>query len=148
MRIGDLAASSGLTAKTIRFYEQAGLLPAPPRTPSGYRDYPEQTAARLTFIRNSQSAGLTLAEIRSILALRDSGQAPCVHVTDLINQHLAAIEDRLTELATARDALRSLARRAKATDPTACAGDDICTILTSPNDDVDRRAVTRPGRRR
>lgn len=132
MRISELAASSGLTTKTIRFYEQTGLLPAPPRTPSGYRDYPEQTAARLAFIRNSQAAGLTLAEIRSVLALRDSGWAPCARVTDLIDQHLADIEGRLAELATARDTLRGLARRAAATDPATCAVDDICTILTFP----------------
>ena len=131
MRIGDLAASSGLTTKTIRFYEQAGLLPAPPRTSGGYRDYPEQTAARLTFIRNAQTAGLTLAEIRSILVLRDGGQAPCGRMAALIGQHLADIGHRLAELAKTRDALRCLAQRAAATDRTACAEDDVCTILTS-----------------
>lgn len=51
MRTGALASASGLTAKTIRFYEQAGLLPEPPRTASGYRDYPPQAAHRLAFIR-------------------------------------------------------------------------------------------------
>lgn len=132
MRIGDLATASGLTTKTIRFYEQAGLLPAPPRTPNGYRDYPDQAPARLTFIRDAQGAGLTLAEIRSVLVLRDSGQAPCAHVTTLIDQHLADIERRLAELATTRDALRGLARRAATTDPAACTEDDICTILTRP----------------
>ncbi|MBN9739350.1 MULTISPECIES: heavy metal-responsive transcriptional regulator [unclassified Pseudonocardia] len=132
MRIGDLATASGLTTKTIRFYEQAGLLPAPPRTPNGYRDYPEQTPARLTFIRDAQGAGLTLAEIRSVLVLREGGQAPCAHVTTLIDQHLADIERRLTELATTRDALRGLAHRAATTDPAACTEDDICTILTRP----------------
>ncbi|MEV8547135.1 MerR family transcriptional regulator [Streptomyces sp. NPDC051572] len=69
MRIGELAVANGLTLKTIRFYEQAGLLPAPPRTPGGYRDYPPQVGARLAFVRDAQSAGLTLAEIRSILSL-------------------------------------------------------------------------------
>ena len=130
MRIGDLAASSGLTTKTIRFYEQVGLLPAPPRTPAGYRDYPEHAAARLTFVRNAQAAGLTLAEIRSILVLRDSGQTPCAHMTALIDQHLADIGHRLAELTKIRDALRCLAQRAAATDRTACVEDDDCTILT------------------
>ncbi|MGW1279284.1 heavy metal-responsive transcriptional regulator [Streptomyces tsukubensis] len=132
MRIGDLATVSGLTTKTIRFYEEAGLLPAPPRTPGGYRDYPAQAAARLGFIRDAQGAGLTLAEIRSVLALRDGGQPPCAHVTTLIDQHLADIELRLAELAKTREALRSLARRAAATDPAACTEDDICTILAPP----------------
>ncbi|QYX76160.1 heavy metal-responsive transcriptional regulator [Streptomyces akebiae] len=132
MRIGDLAATSGLSTKTIRFYEQSGLLPAPPRTAGGYRDYGEQAAVRLGFIRDAQGAGLTLAEIRSVLALRDSGQAPCAHVTGLIEQRLDDIERRLAELAATRDALRGLARRAAATDPASCSRDEICTILTPP----------------
>jgi DNA-binding transcriptional MerR regulator len=132
MRIGDLAAASGLTAKTIRFYEQSGLLPEPPRTPAGYRDYPPQAATRLAFIRDAQSAGLTLAEIRSILALRDSGEAPCVHVTELIAQHLADIELRLAELRQARTTLRSMADRAATTDPSTCTDAAICTIIGRP----------------
>jgi DNA-binding transcriptional MerR regulator len=76
MRIGVLAAQAGITAKTIRFYEDTGLMPAPARTPAGYRDYPAGAAARLAFIRDAQAAGLTLAEIRSILVIRDDGQPP------------------------------------------------------------------------
>ncbi|MCP3822634.1 heavy metal-responsive transcriptional regulator [Streptomyces sp. A3M-1-3] len=131
MRIGDLAAARGLTAKTIRFYEQAGLLPEPPRTPGGYRDYaPGTTTTRLEFIRHGQSAGLTLAEIRSVLVLRDSGQAPCAQVTELIDRHIADIEGRMAELREARTVLRALARRAAATDPSTCKDTDICTILS------------------
>ncbi|MFC9810530.1 heavy metal-responsive transcriptional regulator [Streptomyces virginiae] len=130
MRIGELAAAGGLTTKTIRFYEQAGLLPAPPRTPGGYRDYPERAVARLGFIRDAQAAGLTLAEIRSILVLRDSGQAPCGRVGALIDAHLAEIDRKMTELREARTALRDLAQRAAATDPESCSEGDICTILS------------------
>jgi MerR family copper efflux transcriptional regulator len=131
MRIGDLAAISGLTTKAIRFYEQAGLLPEPPRAPGGYRDYPEQrTAQRLAFIRDAQGAGLTLAEIRSVLALRDAGASPCAHVTPaLIDRHLADIDRRLAELRQTRTALRALAERAAATDPAECTDADICRIL-------------------
>jgi DNA-binding transcriptional MerR regulator len=57
MLIGALAARAGLSAKTIRFYEQAGLLPEPPRTPAGYRDYPPAMLARLSFIGQAQAAG-------------------------------------------------------------------------------------------
>jgi len=131
MLIGDLAAAAGLSAKTIRFYEQAGLLPAPPRTPGGYRDYPPQTAARLAFIRQAQAAGLTLAEIGGILRIRDSGQAPCQHVTALIGQHLAQVEQRIAELSATRKALAGLQRRAVATDPGDCADAAICVILAS-----------------
>jgi MerR family transcriptional regulator, copper efflux regulator len=132
MRIGVLAATAGLTAKTIRFYEQAGLLPAPPRTPAGYRDYPPGAAARLRFIREAQAAGLTLAEIGSVLAIRDAGQAPCEHVAALVRQHLARTSQRITELQAAQAAQRELARRADRTDPATCGQTSICTILTSP----------------
>ncbi|MFF1676201.1 heavy metal-responsive transcriptional regulator [Streptomyces sp. NPDC058256] len=132
MRIGELATTCGLTAKTIRFYEQTGLLPEPPRTPGGYRDYPADATIRLGFIRDAQTAGLTLAEIRSILTLRDSGQAPCSHVGDLIQQRLVDIECRMAELRTARTALRGLAERATATDPSTCSEVDICSIIGGP----------------
>ena len=87
MLIGDLATRAGLSAKAIRLYEQAGLLPQPPRTPGGYRDYPAGAVDRLAFIRHAQAAGFTLADIRGVLAIRDSGQAPCEHVSALIGDH-------------------------------------------------------------
>jgi DNA-binding transcriptional MerR regulator len=129
MRIGELAARSGLSTKTIRFYEDRGLLAEPPRTPGGYRDYPEPAVARLGFVRDAQRAGLTLAEIRSVLALRDHGHAPCAHVTALIGEHLADIDRRLAELTATRAALQALAVRAAATDPAACRADEVCSIL-------------------
>lgn len=132
MYIGEIAAAAGLSASTIRFYEQAGLLRAPPRTSAGYRDYPPGTSARLQFIRDAQAAGLTLAEIRGVLAIRDTGKPPCGHVIPLIHAHLDQIQRRITELVAARDALRGLARRAAATDPADCTGSDICRILTRP----------------
>lgn len=131
MRIGVLAARAGLTARTIRFYEDAGLLPGPPRTPAGYRDYPAETAGRLAFVRDAQHAGLTLAEIRGVLAIRDAGEAPCQHVADLIDQHLTQVEQRLSELIQARSVLRGLKRRAAAADPTDCASEQVCSILTA-----------------
>ncbi|MGI5508568.1 MerR family DNA-binding protein [Streptomyces sp. CA-106131] len=101
-----MAAVCGATAKMNRFYERAGLLPEPPRTAGGYRDYPPEATTRLTFIRDAQSAGLTLAEIRSIVTVRDSGQAPCGHVSELIQQHPAEFERRMAELRKTRIALR------------------------------------------
>jgi DNA-binding transcriptional MerR regulator len=129
VRIGALAATTGTTAKTIRFYEQSGLLPAPPRSPAGYREYPAPAATRLAFIRRAQAAGLSLAEIRGILAIRDSGQAPCAHVTDLLATHLLEVEHRLAELRATRTMLRELARTAAATDAATCADTDVCRIL-------------------
>ncbi|MFB6839735.1 MerR family DNA-binding protein [Streptomyces sp. NPDC056361] len=106
---------------------------------AGCRDDSEQATTRLSFVRDSQAAGLTLAEIRSVLALRDSGQAPCMEVGTLIERHLADIECRMSELRAARAALREAraalrepARRAVATDPDRCTDGDIGTVLARP----------------
>jgi DNA-binding transcriptional MerR regulator len=131
MRIGTLATAAGVTAKTVRFYEQAGLLPEPPRTPAGYRDYPPAAAERLAFIRDAQAAGLTLAEIRSVLAIRDVGEPPCRHVTTLIDAHLDQVERRITELLAARTALQTLQHRAHGVDPAQCPPSGVCTILAT-----------------
>lgn len=130
MRIGVLAATAGLSARTVRFYEQAGLLAEPPRTSGGYRDYPAEAIKRLSFIREAQAAGLSLAEIRGILAVRDSGRPPCRHVTELISRQLAQVEERITELTHARQGLRALQTRAAGTDPADCDDTDICIIIT------------------
>ncbi|WP_234320370.1 MerR family transcriptional regulator [Streptomyces sp. SBT349] len=100
-----------MTTKTVRFYEQAGLLPEPPRTPSGYRDYPPESADRLLFIRGAQAAGLSLAAIRDILLIHDSGQTPHGRGADLIASQLRQIEIRLEELTHTRNALRAMATR-------------------------------------
>jgi len=63
VRIGQVASAAGMSTKALRFYEAAGLLPAPARTSTGYRNYSTETLSRLDFIRRSQRAGLTLAEI-------------------------------------------------------------------------------------
>jgi DNA-binding transcriptional MerR regulator len=108
MRIGTLAHSAGVTTKTIRFYERSGLLPEPPRTPSGYRDYPAESAERLEFIRGAQSAGLSLEEIRLVLRVRDEGAARGGHAEELLAVQLRRVEQRIHDLTRTRDALRDL----------------------------------------
>jgi DNA-binding transcriptional MerR regulator len=135
VRIGVLAEACGLSTKTIRFYECRGLIAAPPRTVGGYRDYPREALGRLRFIRDAQSAGLTLAEVRAILLLRDGGAAPCEHVAGVIDEHLNGIDRRLAELRKTRAVLRSLASRAATVDPTTCTEEDVCVILKDPTTD-------------
>jgi MerR family transcriptional regulator, copper efflux regulator len=130
MLIGDLAGKAGLSAKTIRFYEQAGLMPAPPRTAAGYREYPPEALDRLTFIGHAQTAGFTLAEIRDVLDIRDSGDPPCRHVSTLIGQHLAQVEQRIAELTRTHEVLKELHRRAAAINPADCAEPEICSIIS------------------
>src|SRR5439155_15385825 len=74
MLIGEVADRSGVSTKAIRYYEDIGLLPPPERTASGYRDYAASVVDRLAFIRAAQAVGLSLGEIRGVVALRDEGQ--------------------------------------------------------------------------
>ena len=127
MKIGEVAERSGVPAKTIRFWEDHRLLPAPARTPVGYREFDPAILERLAFIRHAQAAGLTLEHIRQVLDIRDEGQPPCVHVAGLIARRLAEVEARLAELARTRDQLAALAARAAAQDPADCYG--YCSII-------------------
>jgi MerR family copper efflux transcriptional regulator len=131
MRIGELTAHSKVNAETIRFWESAGLLAEPARTPSGYRDYEPAALDRLSFIRHAQTAGLTLAEIRQVLRISDDGQRPCGHVTELIHEHLDEVDQRIRDLAETRRILHRLAQRAANQDAAECEGH--CAILRPPH---------------
>lgn len=129
MQIGELARESGLSTKTIRYYEDIEVLPKPARTPSGYRDYEATTLDRLAFIRAAQAVGLTLGEIREVVALRDRGETPCAHVLALLAERAAEVDRRIAELQRLRGDLGRLARRARALDPADCSPDRICHII-------------------
>lgn len=98
MQIGVLAERAGVTPKTIRYYERIGLLPPARRTPSGYRDYTAEDAARLAFIRSAKALGVTLDEIKEVLAFRDRGAAPCPYVLRLIDAKVEEIGQRVRGL--------------------------------------------------
>lgn len=134
MRIGELAARTGLTTKTLRFYESAGVLPAPQRRPSGYRAYDEGAVDRLAFVRAAQAAGLTLAEIRDVIAVRDGVGAPCHHVVALLDAHAADLDRRIAELVTLRADVERLRRRAGTLDPATCSPAAVCQVI--PTDAV------------
>lgn len=127
MLIGELADETGVPAKTLRFYEGEGLLHEPERLPNGYRDYDRAAIDRVTFIKQAQSAGLTLAQIGEILGIRDRGETPCAHVADVIDQRLDEIDRRIAELRATRDTLTGLAERSGRLDPDDC--DGFCHII-------------------
>ena len=134
MLIGELA-TTGVTTKTLRFYEAEGLLPQPDRTPAGgYRDYPHGAADRVAFSRNAQAAGLTLAHIRQIRVIRDDGQPPCHHVARLVGQRLDEVTRRLVELETTRTELLALRDRLDHLNPADCTDDDICIAIAPRHD--------------
>jgi MerR family copper efflux transcriptional regulator len=113
MLIGEVSKRSRVPTKTIRYYEDIGLMPAPARRESGYRDYEESAVGRLSFIRAAQSIGLTLGEIREIAAFRDRGEAPCTHVSGLIERHAAELAERIAALQEMQQDLTRLAKRAR-----------------------------------
>ena len=103
--IGELAQRAGVSAPTVRYYEEIGLLPKPSRSATGYRRYSESTVEELRFIRKAQALGFSLDEIGEILKLSRSGELPCSHVRSLAHQHLAAVEGRIRQLHQFRDQL-------------------------------------------
>ena len=129
MKIGELAAAAGISTKALRFYEQAGLLPAPDRTPAGYRDYTADAISRLDFIRRSQAAGLTLAQVRDILQIRDAGHAPCQHVHRLLGERLADIDQQIADLIALRATVAGLHDQAATVEPNTCAPATVCRYL-------------------
>jgi DNA-binding transcriptional MerR regulator len=98
MRIGELAKGLDLNTQTVRYYERIGLLPEPERTDAGYRLYGEEDERRLKFIKNARSSGLTLGEIKEVLAFRERGEAPCAYVTETISERSREIDRKIAEL--------------------------------------------------
>ncbi len=110
MRIGQLAATAGVSADTIRYYEKIGLLPAAQRAPSGYREYPSGAAQRIRVIRNAVQLGFPLQEISKVLRVRDSGGAPCRQVRDYAKELVKHIDQRIDELGAERTAMLAMIR--------------------------------------
>jgi MerR family copper efflux transcriptional regulator len=129
MKISDLATKTGTTPKTLRFYEEISLLSPPERTLSGYRDYDESAIARIQFVKAGQAIGLTLAEIRNLLLIREEGTSPCRAAIDLLDQHLEEVTRRISELKNLKRDLSELRVRAKSLDPTECPQESICHII-------------------
>lgn len=129
MRIGDLAGECGVPTQTIRFYEKRRLMPEPRRAPNGYRSYDQASVERVAFIRRAQGAGLTLAEIGSVLDVRAEGYAPCDHVSELLESKLREVEVRINELGVLRGELITLVERSESLDPADCTAGAICHIL-------------------
>jgi DNA-binding transcriptional MerR regulator len=106
--ISKVSAKTGIQTETIRYYERIGLIPKPSRQANGYRLYGEADLERLNFIRSARALNFSLQEIAQILASRDRQEPPCKHVMDLIQTHIAGIENRIRELEQLKGELVSL----------------------------------------
>ena len=115
LKIGELAERTGCQAETIRYYEQRGLLRAPARSSGNYRLYGDAHVGRLTFIRRCRSLDMSLDEVRALLALQDHPEQPCGSVDQLVDQHIADIARRMSELQSLQEALVRLRSRCQST---------------------------------
>lgn len=113
LKIGELAKRLDLNTQTIRYYERVGLLPEPERTESGYRLYREEDERRLEFIKNARNVGLTLGEVKEVLAFHERGEPPCAYVTKTIARRSEEIERQISELTKFKRELDRLYERAR-----------------------------------
>jgi MerR family copper efflux transcriptional regulator len=123
MNIGEAAAATGLPAKTIRYYESIGLLPAPARSEGNYRVYGDREVATLRFIQRARQLGFPLLEIGNLLSLWQDRNHRSADVKALAAERLRDIDRRIAELESIRATLQDLVAR--------CHGDDRpdCPIL-------------------
>ncbi|MDH0746440.1 Cd(II)/Pb(II)-responsive transcriptional regulator [Pseudomonas sp. GD03842] len=110
-KIGELARLTDCPVETIRYYEREGLLAEPARSDGNYRLYTQEHVERLTFIRNCRSLDMTLDEIRSLLALRDSPQDQCQSVNALMDEHIQHVSARIASLQALQEQLVALRTR-------------------------------------
>jgi DNA-binding transcriptional MerR regulator len=103
MKIGEVANQAGVSVDTVRFYERVGVLPAPARTESGYRDYEPGTVERIQLTRELQAVGFTLADAVDALAAHDAGGATCQSEQWRLQLALDRVDTKLTELNALRD---------------------------------------------
>ncbi|QFR33676.1 helix-turn-helix domain-containing protein [Ancylobacter sp. TS-1] len=100
--IGEAARTSGVKVPTIRYYEEIGLLPAPPRTEGGRRAYGGDDMRRLAFIRHARELGFEIEAIRTLLRLQDEPGQSCAAADAIARDHLAAVERRIASLTALR----------------------------------------------
>jgi DNA-binding transcriptional MerR regulator len=96
----------------------------------GYRVYTDAALARLAFVRAAQAVGLTLGEIREVVAFRDRGETPCAHVVALVERREAELVERIGEMQRLHVEPEALVERARTLDPHDCSQDDVCRIIT------------------
>lgn len=121
MQIKEFAQQTNLPAKTIRYYEEIGLLPPPVRLENGYRVYAEDDVARARFVAAARRLDLSLDDVQEMLALRDQREAPCRVLLDRLAEKADEVSQRIAELQRLETELRDLHRLGQ----------------TFPTDDVD-----------
>jgi MerR family copper efflux transcriptional regulator len=130
MTIGQVASGAGVNVQTVRYYERRGLLPPPPRTESGYRQYNQETVPRLRFIKRAQELGFSLVEVSELLELRVEVGGTCAAVEARAQEKIAAVEQKIAELERIRVVLIELSNACDSRAPTS-----ECPILRALGED-------------
>jgi DNA-binding transcriptional MerR regulator len=113
-QIGEVAYELGINPKTIRYYEEIGLIPEAQRNQSGFRVYSQPEIDRLAFILRARALDFSLDDLGEILALREQGEAPCLYVTELVQQRISEIDTKISALNQLRRELEDVQRMAQA----------------------------------
>ena len=129
MNIGDVARKAGLPPKTIRYYEDIGLI-KPLRDTNGYRAFRDSDIHKLAFLGRSRALGFTIEDCRNLLALWEDKDRASGDVRAIAKEHLSQIETKIADLQAMRDTLSDLVRD--------CAGDRKSTRLNSSHEFVSR----------
>ena len=129
LRIGEVAARAGVNIQTLRYYERRGLLEAPVRTASGYREYPSETVRLIRFIKRAQDLGFTLKEVEELIALRDAKGRKRSEVRSLAEAKMRDIDKKLAQLQAMRSALYTMVESCACRD-----GRPTCPILEALDD--------------
>ena len=108
LRIGQIAAQSGVSRDTLRHYERLGVVPKPARTTAGYRQYSESTIGRIRFVQNALRFGFSLRQIGQFLRACDCGRAPCREVRDGAAQMASEMDRQIDEMIAARAAIHQM----------------------------------------
>jgi DNA-binding transcriptional MerR regulator len=124
--IGSVAKQSGLPIKTIRYYEELGLLKLSDRTSGGFRIFADDVFTRLSFIKRAQCLGLSLTEIKEFLDVHDQGALPCTQVRSKLQHKLTVIDEQIQQLTILKQELEILLAVEEPLDQD---GSAICPII-------------------
>lgn len=130
LRRSDLARLTGCNLETIRYYENIGIMPEPPRSAKNYRSYDDTHVARLRFVMRSRDLGFTLEEIRDLLGLFDGNAGTCADVQALATRHIASVRAKIADLRRIEKVLSETVSQ--------CTGDDVpeCAVIDALCDEA------------
>lgn len=144
LKIGEVSKQSGIGIEALRFYEKSGLLDKPSRTYSGYRVYDAEVLERLAFIKQAQTLGFSLDEIKRVIEDARTGQSPCDEVREIVRRRLEELDERMREMRRYR---KELAETLAEWDTVGRAPGHICGLIEGAHVEHPLTSAHRVGRK-